>query len=192
MQGRQLARGSALSSCFAKKEEPGQGTDPAALRPRLAMCSASTASLKHPRQIRAPRTARRSAWVAQEAEGSRLISYFSTLCTEQCQLKSVAVGGLGKHAVWRSPTALSSPSANKNVYNIRNRTSEEFKNRALPMICKCLPLLRICEPFVLTDLLHANAGKYFRTRAPMNCKCRLLLLMANNLWSQSSSSNGWR
>ena len=48
MQGRQLARGSALSSCFAKKEEPGQGTDPAALRPRLAMCSASTASTKAP------------------------------------------------------------------------------------------------------------------------------------------------
>ena len=32
--------------------------------------------LQHLRQILAPRTARRSAWVAQEAEASRLISLF--------------------------------------------------------------------------------------------------------------------
>ena len=130
MQGRQLARGSALSSCFAKKEEPGQGTDPAPLD-RASRCTARQLRvLKHLRQIRAPRTARRSAWVAQEAEGSRLISYFSTLCTEQCQLRI----GCGRWS-WQArrleitDRAVVTFSKQKRV-NILNRTSEEFKNRA--------------------------------------------------------------
>ena len=37
MQGRQLARGSALSSCFAKKEEPDQGTEEPRSRPGVPM-----------------------------------------------------------------------------------------------------------------------------------------------------------
>ena len=43
MQGKQLLRGSALSSCFAKRKEPGQGTDPALDRALLRRRGDSTA-----------------------------------------------------------------------------------------------------------------------------------------------------
>ena len=57
MQGRQLARGSALSSCFAKKKSRVRGPTRPPLD-RASRCAARQLRvLKHPRQIRAPRTA---------------------------------------------------------------------------------------------------------------------------------------
>ena len=55
MQGRQLARGSALSSCFAKKKSRVRGPTRPPLD-RASRCAARQLRvLKHPRQIRAPR-----------------------------------------------------------------------------------------------------------------------------------------
>jgi hypothetical protein len=72
-----------------------------------------------------------SAWVAQEAEASRLISYFSTLCTEQCQLK-ISCGRWSWQARGLEITdrAVVTLGKQKRV-NILNRTSKEFKNRPL-------------------------------------------------------------
>jgi hypothetical protein len=69
--------------------------------------------------------------LAQEAEGSRLISYSSTLCAEQCQLR-ISCGWWSWQARRLEITdrAVVTFGKQKRV-NILNRTSEEFKNRPL-------------------------------------------------------------